>query len=183
MRQPLEQESGEQAWPCSLAMLSGWNWTPWIGSARMAQALHRAVLGSTHWRSGRRAGCPRRRRANGSASRRSGEGRPAKTPAAVMARSPRPCRASAPARARRGRRNASAIAWWPRQTPSRGIARSAQAATSASEMPASSGVPGPGRDQRSRQGRSPRLGGGQRIVARDPHVGARSRADNGPDSR
>ena len=36
------------------------------------------------------------------------------------------------------------IAWWPRQTPSKGRRASAQAATRSSEMPAPSGVPGPG---------------------------------------
>ena len=28
------EEIPRRAWPCSLAMLSGWNWTPWIGRPR-----------------------------------------------------------------------------------------------------------------------------------------------------
>ena len=52
------------------------------------------------------------------------------------------------------------IAWWPRQIPSKGSRASAQAATSASEMPASSGVPGPGEIRIAVGPARQRLGGG-----------------------
>src|SRR3546814_14795981 len=32
-RPAMRRKLASIAWPCSVAMLSGWNWTPWIGSS------------------------------------------------------------------------------------------------------------------------------------------------------
>ena len=60
--------------------------------------------------------------------------------------------------------NAAAIDCIPRQTPSSGIAARAATSIVATETPASSGSPGPGRDRRSRAGPRP----GRRPAPRRP---------------
>ena len=83
----------------------------------------------------------------------------------------RSCRASAPARARSAPPKCWPIAWWPRQTPSSGRRASAQAATRSSEIPASSGVPGPGEIRIASAPLASASAGAQRVVALDPDLG------------
>ena len=64
-----------------------------------------------------------------------------------------------------------------------GSRAAAQAATRSSEIPASSGVPGPGEIRTASRPARQRLGRAQRVVARDPHLGPDLASDNGPGSR
>ena len=57
-----------RAWPCSVAMLSGWNWTPWIGSVAWRKPMTVAVVASLRVDHQVAGQCPRRS-ASGSASR------------------------------------------------------------------------------------------------------------------
>ena len=91
--------------------------------------------------------------------------------AAVVVRRRSPCRARARAPRRPRRRTPSTIAWWPRQTPSTGT-RPANARTIASETPASSGRPGPGRDDEVRRREPLRLVDRDLVVS--PHHDLRS---------
>ena len=75
--------------------------------------------------------------------RMKGEGRPASTPTPSCTTSlVLPCSSSG-ARTTSAPK-ASAMAWWPRHTPSRGGLLAAHACTKGMDAPARSGVPGPG---------------------------------------
>ena len=90
---------------------------------------------------GHRRGVDRQRVVAGGGERRR---QPGEHAGAVVAHDARSCRAAARAPGRPSRRTTTPSAWWPRQTPSIGWARSAQASIIAIDTPASSGVPGPG---------------------------------------
>ena len=65
------------------------------------------------------------------------------------------------------------MAWWPRHTPSSGVAAAAQARTSGIDAPARSGVPGPGTEQDAVEllGGLGDVGvGGQAVVVVTPHL-------------
>ena len=108
------------AWPCSEAMLSGWNCTPWIGRCCGARPMIRPSSVSAVTRAPRQARSLDDQRMI--ARRVEGRGQAGEHAAAVMGDGDRPCRASAPARGRpcrrrpgrspdgRGRRRAAARA-------------------------------------------------------------------------
>ena len=156
------------AWPCSVAMLSGWNWTPWIGSSRWRRPITDAVgRGRVDDQAVGHVG----RRSGVIAGRGEGRGQAGEHAGAVMGRSRWSCRASA-RRAPPGRRNAGRSPDGPGTRRAAACRASAQAATRSRLIPASLGVHGPGEIRIAVGAGRQRVGRRQRVVALDPHLGA-----------
>ena len=168
------EEAAEQAWPCSEPMLSGWNWMPCSGASAWRTAIARPSALQALATSG---GADRGRRASGSASPQR-RGQAGEQAAAVMgdlvdlAMDWRNTIDLEP--------QATAIAWWPRQTPSSGRLTSTQAAARSTEIPACSGVPGPGEIRKPSYGAGSASGTRDRIVPLDRAPCAERSANNRP---
>ena len=171
------------AWPCSVRIDSGWNCTPSTARLAVAHAHDLAVLrlrASPRGTAGRlsrsideRVIARRRERRR---ARRRRRPLPSWRMREVLPCMTRSARTTLPP-------NAWPIAWWPRHTPRIGTLPGEALAISRSEMPASSGVHGPGEmhDVRRRERRD--FVDVICVVAEHPHLGARARRGTAPGCR
>ena len=131
------------SWPCSVAMLSGWNCTPWIGSSRCRSAHDQPSSRARGDLQARPAGSPARRPANGSGwpgTARAGR-RSTPRPSCSIGLSLAVHRRSA--RGRRGRRRPGRSPDGPGRRRGSAAGRRRRAIRSR-QMPARSGSQGPG---------------------------------------
>ena len=155
--------------PSSVSTDSGWNCTPSAGSSRWRMPMSTPPpLAVTSKHVGQRRGVDDQRVVapdgqRRAAARRRSCGRRARSSVVL------PCtgswRTTVPPKA-------CASAWWPRHTPSVGTPASGKRAHASSEMPASSGVHGPGRDDDAVGPRSSSSSTVGAVVAHDLELGA-----------
>ena len=137
-----EEIRAAAALPSGVSTDSGWNCTPCRGQRAVAHRHQHAAAARRSARARRAARA--RRSASGSARPSAGSAAPRRSPrAVVLDLGVLPCtgswRTTRPP-------NACASDWWPRQTPSVGTPASGKRRIASTEMPASSGVHGAGRD-------------------------------------
>ena len=155
-------------WPPWVSTDSGWNCTPSIGSVAVPHRHHHAGLGPRRSPRSRRAASSRQHGERVVPGRGERVGQPGEHARARRGAPARSCRAAAPAPGSTVPPNAAPIAWWPEaHAEDRQLARRTRLIRSM-QMPARSGVPGPGE---SRTPAAPSAADvGQRDLVVAPHV-------------